>query len=693
MPLDKTENKAVKEVVLDKEKYVLNKLLPEYVSLYRIELNSGKYEILRLVANTNARQIAEKNPHPFVNFDEYTKKYVDSFILEENKEEFLKWHSCRNLKAALNDTEKITYYYHSVSRTGKHSYYEAYAVKGKVDEEQFSIFLGYRNIDSILYKERETQEKLRKALEEARLGNEIIAAIAKTYQYISRIDIKADYFEEIANRDTDHLKFVNSGVLSSNNKKVCRELVAEEYQEAFFRFSDIFTLPERMRNEESIAMEYKMKDGSWHKLRFIEKKRDENGNLTHVLCVIRSISDSKRKEQILIDQVAEAKQDAAMKTRFLSNMSHDIRTPMNGIIGMLDLANHYPDDLQMQQKCRDKIMESSRYLVSLVNDILDITKLDTGELIEQELSFDLTEVLNKINTNSQRKALDKGVSYVVDWNRAQLSEIYLTGNPIFLERLLNIVADNAVKFTDSGGSVQVWCGQKFADEKKIVYEFGCPDNGQGMSEEFVEHAFELFSQENKTSRSTYEGSGLGLALAKKLADRMGGTIEIKSRKGVGTTVITTVPFKIGEEKKTIIAPSYDEIKVVGLHALVAEDNELNMEIVSFMLENNGIHVDEAANGLEAVTKFKESAPGYYDVVLMDIMMPELNGWDATREIRSMKRADADSIPIIAMSANAFAEDIINSRFSGMNTHLSKPLEEKKLLKVLRESVGKRREKL
>ena len=205
-----------------------------------------------------------------------------------------------------------------------------------------------------------------------------------------------------------------------------------------------------------------------------------------------------------------------------------------------------------------------------------------------------------------------------------------------------------------------------------------------MSQEFIPHACEIFSQENITSRSKYEGTGLGLAISEKMAESLGGTIEIKSRKGIGTTVRVTLPFKIGNPEKLAKAESHEEISLEGKRALVAEDNELNMEIVKFMLENKGVHVECAADGMEAVKKFEESAPGYYDAVFMDIMMPNMNGWDAARKIRSMKRSDAGTIPIIAMSANALAEDMINSRISGMNQHLTKPLEEKKLMAAFKE---------
>ena len=405
-------------------------------------------------------------------------------------------------------------------------------------------------------------------MEKVKLSNEIISSIARTYQYISRIDIQADYFEEINNRDTEHLKFTKSGKLSESNEKVCRQYVAEEYQEAFFKFVDLKTLPERMKNEETLVLEYRMKDGDWHRLRFVEKKRDENGVLTHVLCLIRSISDTKKWEHELMYQVEEARKAAALKARFLSNMSHDIRTPMNGIIGTLNLANRYPDDLEVQRKCREQIMTSSKYLVSIVNDILDMNKLESGRVVEQEIPFNLA------------------------------------GNPIYVERLLTNISDNAVKFTGPGGSVRVWCAEKYADEERVVYEFGCADTGIGMSETFLEHAFEPFTQENETSRSRYEGTGLGLAIAKKIVDRLDGDIAIESKKGVGTTVTMTLPFKIGEPVEKEKNVNYEEIPVEGLRALLAEDNELNMEITKFMLEDYGIHVECAADGEEAVQKFK-----------------------------------------------------------------------------------------
>jgi len=566
-------------------------------------------------------------------------------------------------------------------------------VKGKADGKNFYIFLGYRNVDVILYKEKAIQEQLQKALDEAKLSNEIIEAIAKSYQYISRIDISKNWFEEISNRAVENMNYKKSGEVTSGNRNACKKFVAEEYQEAFLKFADITTLPVRMKNEETIVMEYQMKDGNWHKLRFIEKKRDKDGNLTHVLCAIRSISDVKKKEQELLQQVAEARKDAALKSRFLSNMSHDIRTPINGIIGMTELADRYPDNLEIQKKCREKLVESARHLVSMVNDILDMNKLETEQFVENDIPFNLAAVLNRVNTDQQMQAGKKKIDYVVDWKKSELNHMYLMGNPVYIEKLLTVITDNAVKFTKPGGNVSVWCREISEDDERAFYEFGCSDNGIGMSEEFAGHAFEMFSQENKTSRTQYEGTGLGLAIAKKITERLGGTIEIKSKKNCGTTVTMTIPFKTGVQNlmqytENVNTESTEDIPLEGLHALIAEDNELNLEIAKLMLEEKGICVECAADGKEAVAKFEESEPGYYDVIFMDIMMPYMNGWDATRKIRTLQRPDADKIPIIAMSANAFAEDIINSHISGMNWHLTKPIDADKLMTALKECIRK-----
>ena len=368
-------------------------------------------------------------------------------------------------------------------------------------------------------------------------------------------------------------------------------------------------------------------------------------------------------------------------------MSHDIRTPLNGVIGMMNLANQYADDPEMLKKIREKSMISLQYLVSLLNDILDMNKLQSGEPKIQEVSFDLVDTLQRVNQDYIVKAAQKNIGYQVIWDKGSIQHPFLVGNPVYLERILANIADNAIKFSPEGSLITVWIEEKQLDEERQEFTFYCKDQGIGMSEEFLPQAFDMFSQEKESSRSNYEGSGLGLAIAKQLAMRMGGDIELQSRFGEATTAMIKLPFKIGTQEMIIHAPVRERVSIEGIRALVVEDNELNMEIAKTLLENNGLEVTCAVDGQEAVELFEKSSPGYFGIIYMDIMMPRMNGMDATRAIRALNRQDARNIGIIAMSANSFAEDIIGSRLAGMNVHLTKPLDADKMIDTLRECLA------
>ncbi len=526
---------------------------------------------------------------------------------------------------------------------------------------------------------RRSNDALRKALEESEIRNEVITSIGKTYQYISRIDLQNDYYEELAGDEAFHVGENRKGHPGDNTRLLCEKRVAPEYQEGFLRFADMATLPERIGNADYIEYEYRLQDGNWDIMRFIAKKRDAQNRVTHVLCVIRCISDSKKREQNLVKQ-AEA---ASEKARFLSNMSHDIRTPMNGILGMLDLAERYPEDPEVQQRCRRKIREISGYMLSMLNDVLDMNKLQSEELEEPILTFNFADMLRTINEEAERKAAEKNISYVVDWGKGSHEHQYFIGNPLYTMRILGNLADNAIKFSPRGSSIRVWCQEHPVDAENSVYEFGIQDHGIGMSKAFLSQAFDMFSQENAGSRTRYEGTGLGLAIVKKMLDKMHGTIDIQSEKGVGTTAVVRIPFRIGAKIDESFKVDYENVPLTGMRVLVAEDNELNAEIARFILEDNGLMTEWAKDGVEALEMFKKSGPSYYNAVLMDIMMPRMNGMDAARQIRRLQRKDAESVPIIAMSANAFSEDIIGSRLAGMDMHLAKPVEEKKLLDAIR----------
>ena len=625
------------------------------------------------------------------NFNSSADQYAVQYLYEKERQEFKDWISTGHLKEQLSRKERITYHYRSKPNPNQHEFFEAQAAKIYEDEKHFFALVGFRHIDDIMEKETTIQNQLKQALDEARLSNEIISAIAKSYCSIYRIDVQKDFFEEISNDCEIHKLTGNRGSASEKLYQLCDTMVASEYRSLIRPFLDVSTLSARLKTEECISTEYRMCDGSWHRMLFTVKKRDESGNVTHVLCTVRSISDSKRREEDLNFAAEAAKREAEMKTRFLATMSHDIRTPLNGIIGMVNMGNQYADDPQMQQKIREKAMEALKYLVSLVNDVLDMNKLQSGELKDQQILFDLTMVLRELNQIYDERAAKKGIRYEVDWKNSTYSHSALIGNPVYLGRILSNVMDNAIKFSQAGSVITVWVKEETLDDGRAFFTFYCKDQGVGMSEDFIAHAFDMFSQESKTSRSRYEGTGLGLAITKQLVDRMDRSIELKSEVGVGTTVIVKIPFKIDtQDKNSNLSDkpvSLDDYSVEGIRALVVEDNELNMEIARCILEDSGMEVTCAVDGQEAVEIFKKSAPDYFGVIYMDIMMPRMNGLDAARTIREMKRRDARRVPIIAMSANSFAEDIINSRMAGMNVHLAKPLDAEKMIVALKKCMA------
>ncbi len=670
------------------ERRLLDKICADFTAVYYVELNTGSFEILHLSDGTNVKKMNLKKHEDFNYFaDQYTIQY----LYEKEREKFKNWISTGHLKEQLSRKEHITYHYRSKPNPEHHEFFEVRAIRIYQDEKHFFALVGFRHIDDIMEKETTIQNQLKQALDETRLSNEIISAIAKSYCSIYRIDVQKDFFEEVSNDSEIHKLTGNRGGATEKLYQLCDTMVAPEYRPVIRPFLDVSTLSARLKTEECISTEYRMCDGSWHRMLFIVKKRDQSGNVTHVLCTVRSISDSKRREEDLNFAAEAAKREAEMKTRFLATMSHDIRTPLNGIIGMVNMGNQYADDPKMQQKIREKEMEALKYLVSLVNDVLDMNKLQSGDLKDQQLLFDLTMVLRELNQIYDERAAKKGIRYEVDWKNGTYSHIALVGNPVYLGRILSNIMDNAIKFSQAGSVITVWVKEETLDDGRAFFTFYCKDQGAGMSEDFIAHAFDMFSQESKTSRSRYEGTGLGLAITKQLVDRMDGTIELKSKVGVGTTVIVKIPFKIGTQDKSGNLSdkpvSLDDYSVEGMRALVVEDNELNMEIARCILEDRGMEVTCAVDGQEAVAIFEKSEPDYFGVIYMDIMMPRMNGLDAARTIREMKRRDAMRIPIIAMSANAFAEDIINSRLAGMNVHLAKPLDAEKMIVALKQCMA------
>ena len=395
--------------------------------------------------------------------------------------------------------------------------------------------------------------------------------------------------------------------------------------------------------------------------------------------------DEKYKTELLIAaKKAEAANEA--KTEFLQRMSHDIRTPINGICGMVNMADHYADDMEKQKEYRTKVKEASNLLLELVNDVQDMSKLESGEIVLEEIPFNLSSIYREVFVVIEQVAAEQNLQIV--WEKKEITHRDLIGSPRYVKRVMMNILSNAMKYNRENGHIYISCIEiPSGQPETTTMEFVCRDTGIGMAEEFQKHIFEPFAQEHAGSRTRFSGTGLGMPISKKLIEKMGGTITFESAEGIGTTFVIRVPFKIDldvdirEEQADV-----SEKSIKGLHILLAEDNELNMEIAEFVLQNEGAEVSKAWNGEETVELFRKSESGEFDAILMDIMMPVMNGYEATKMIRSLDREDAKVIPIIAMTANAFTEDRLRAKEAGMNEHIAKPFDVKLLVKIIHKLV-------
>ena len=403
--------------------------------------------------------------------------------------------------------------------------------------------------------------------------------------------------------------------------------------------------------------------------------------------------DEKYKAELLrAAKKAEAANEA--KTEFLQRMSHDIRTPINGICGMINVADHYADNMEKQTECRAKIKKTSHLLLELINEVLDMSKLESDEVVLEEIPFNLNSISEEILGVIEHMAAEQNIRIL--WEKKEVTHWNLIGSPVHVKRILMNILSNAVKYNKENGYVYIGCREIPSKQTAMTtLEFVCRDTGIGMTEAFQKRIFEPFAQEHAGSRTKFAGTGLGMPITKKLVEKMGGTISFESKEGTGTTFVIRIPFQIDADMKDRTeTEEKTETSIQGLHVLLTEDNELNMEIAEFVLQNEGAVVTKAWNGQKAVDIFRKSRPGEFDAILMDIMMPVMNGYEAAKMIRSLDREDAKVIPIIAMTANAFTEDKMRAKEAGMDEHIAKPVDGKLLVKVINELVKhNQREKL
>lgn len=524
-------------------------------------------------------------------------------------------------------------------------------------------------------------------IENERKYQNLTAATSQIYHAIYHIDLIQDRIEKLAGANQN---YTPTGVVTSATAQlndILEKMVAPSHHEIMQYFFDLTTVNDRLHGKLFISREYPSPQGIWRRATFIVQNRDTDDDVTEILYVTQIIDDYKQKElayqQELVKAVESANQANTAKTDFLNRMSHDIRTPLNGILGMLDIAQKNETNPKALLECHEKMRTAAFHLKALVNDVLDMQRMETDRFFLEQIPFDIREILDNCWSmlEAQASRLDITLKKI---KPGSLKYPYLIGSPLHIRQIFMNLLSNAIKYNKPGGSISIHAKIIRQVHQNVIYKFIISDTGIGISPEFQKHIFEPFAQEDTGARTIYKGTGLGMAIVHRLVQEMGGTIQLKSEKNVGSTFTLILPFTIDEHQPSASAEIATDTPadLTDLHILVVEDNELNLEIAVFSLEAAGLNVSTAINGLEAVRLFEKSKPYEYDIILMDIMMPVMNGLDAAKSIRGLSRPDATTVPIIALSANAFAEDIQKSKNAGINEHLAKPLEMDKVLKVI-----------
>lgn len=602
---------------LQKDQQVLEALCRDYTCVYTLDPVTDRIELVQVDPNANAQLVLAALQTRQLSHHEIIHAYYQNFVVKASARDFLTRLDGRALQEELNRKERVIYRFRALPNSAGQEYFELQAVKINTKNNPYRILVGFHHIDDIVNEELRQQKELETALAEARLNSEIVSAISKIYFSIYRIDLNADIYDEISSGEEFHRLTGLSGKASLKMKELCNTFVTHEYYDRVMLFLDLSTLKERLSRDESVGIEYLAKDGNWHLARFIVKKRDENGQVSHVLYTTRLISDTKHREQNWIVIAEAANKANKAKTDFLSRMAHDIRTPMNAIMGFTSIAQNQLDNTERLKDTLRKIQISGRYL----------------------------------------------------------QQIYMN------------LLSNAIKYTPEGGEIHFEIYQELLPHNHQLNLISIiRDTGIGMSPEFMKEMYSKFSRAVDTRVNKVRGSGLGLTIVRELMELMQGTIHVQSTPGEGTCFKLTIPLtyldpdaepdKIGQKK----APAGELCK--GMHLLVAEDNDLNYEVASELLALRDVTCDRAEDGAICVERFNTAQPFTYNAILMDIQMPVMDGLEATMAIRTLEHPQAKSIPIIAMTANAFTDDVNSCMAAGMNRHMSKPLNIDDLLEVL-----------
>ncbi len=684
-----------KDEALAEQVAIINALSQSFRNVFAANLEDGTARAIRLANDYNVRAVREVAEMTFP-FDDVVDRWVHETVHPEDKERIRNLLNMENLRKIFSRQKQYVGTYRNIEDEAVHYYQFDFRRIGDTE----NIVAGFQLIDTIV-EEQTAREKKEKELTEARLReekehSEVISALSTIYSTIFRADISTHEYEILCSVPLMKKVAADTGNFDNVKDKIIEAFMEPEFKIPMSRFLDFNTLAKRLENVNTITKEYKAPTGRWMQSRIIVKRRESDGTAREILYVAHDITKEKlhdfKQQEALTHALSAAQQANKAKTTFLSSMSHDIRTPMNAIIGFTALAQKHSGDQARVKDYLGKISTSGTHLLNLINDILDMSRIESGTVKIQETEVHIPDLLQELYTITQSLINEKRQKLFIETQDVIHKDVF--ADKLRLKRVLLNIIGNAVKFTQPGGDIILRLVEKPCSLTNYAsYEFSVKDNGSGMSKEYLGHIFEMFSREQSATISGVQGAGLGMAITKKLVDMMGGDIRVESEEGKGS--LFTVSLNLRYESKSVKKsrnPSENGTKSheKEVHdysekkALLVEDNDLNREIAAAILEEAGMKVDSVNDGEDAVSAVINAAPDKYDLIFMDIQMPNMDGYTATKEIRKLPDSKKANIPIVAMTANAFEEDRRKSFESGMNGHIIKPISIEEIAKVIDE---------
>ena len=651
--------------------YVLHSLSVDYLGICQVDFNTGRCEIYR-----DDERLSMDGAFRFEDgYETAMEQYISRCVVPRDQKRLYAVTKKDYVLAQLRTKNKFYVRYQVKDSSCGLKYLEIhYSATEKTREDNCVVF-ALRDVNAVVEQEEkyklEARQSLEGILEGARTGIWTIELEegCQPRMYADRtmrillgvseeIEPEACYQHWFAGIDPDYVEMVQEAVqeiLGNGRSEVIYPWNHPKLGKIYVRCGGV---PDRTFKKTGVSL-----NGYHH-------------DITEIMLT------RKKQEQAIMELLEKVRRANSSKSEFLSHMSHDLRTPINGILGMLVMMERNQEDREWQRECREKIRVSTEHLLSLVNDVLQVSRLESGRPSAVEEPFDMHDILENCITILSPQAAENGIQLVLE--KRGLQHGRLVGNPLHLKQILMNVIDNALKYNRPHGSVTVHAEERACRGGIADYRFVIEDTGIGIGEEFKKHIFEPFAQEHQDARTYYQGVGLGMSIVKKMVDQMKGSIEVDSQVGKGSVVRITLPLQIdGEQHAQPVKEEQNQLDSIdGMRVLLVEDNEINCEIVEFMLREAGAEVVTANDGKEAVDLFAEAAPGTFDCILMDLMMPVMSGYEAAHVIRGLNRSDAKSVPIIALSANAFEEDVALAKDAGMNEHLAKPVDIRKMFALM-----------